>query len=113
MISRGQIHWAELGAVAGSKPAARRPVLIVQADPYNQSRLATVLAVILTSNERLASMPGNVFLPKDATGLPRDSVANVTAVVTLDKDECREVAGTVPSHLMAAVAQGLRTVFDL
>lgn len=112
-MRRGEVRWADLGEGRGSRPAKRRPVLIVQADPYNDSNLATVLAAVITSNTALASMPGNVFLPATATGLPRDSVVNVTALVTLDKDDVTEHAGTVPSVLMTDVDRGLRRVLDL
>ena len=90
MIERGGIYWADLGGPAGSRPAKRRPVLVVSADPYNESRLATIVALAITSNTDLATMPGNVFLPGAVTGLPRDSVVNVTAVVTLDKVDLAE-----------------------
>lgn len=84
MIERGGIYWADLGAPAGSRPAKRRAVLVISADRYNASRLATVIAVVITSNTSSATMPGNVFLPAAATGLRRDSVVNVTAVVSLN-----------------------------
>lgn len=113
MIQRGQIYWVDLGEPSGSRPARQHPVLIVQADPYNVSRLATLIAVILTRNLRLAAMPGNVLLPKEAAGLPADSVVNVTAMVTLNKADCRQVAGTVPAHLMSSVDKGLRSVMGL
>lgn len=113
MIQRGQIYWADLGEPEVSWPANERPILVVQADPYNVSKLATVIAVLLTRNLRLATMPGNVFLPKEATGLPADSVVNVTAIVTLDKSDCRQVAGTVPAHLMNSIDQGLRSVIGV
>ena len=100
MITRGEIHWADLGAASGSRPAKRRPVLVVQSDPYNASRLATVVAVVITSNTSLAAMPGNVFLPATATGLPRDSVVNVTAVVTLNKTDLTDRAGGLSPSLM-------------
>ncbi|MDQ2796684.1 MAG: type II toxin-antitoxin system PemK/MazF family toxin, partial [Actinomycetota bacterium] len=74
VIRRGMVCWADLGSTVGSRPAKRRPVLVVQADGFNQSRLATVLVVVITSNTALAVMPGNVFLPAATTGLPRDSV---------------------------------------
>jgi mRNA interferase MazF len=70
VIERGGIYWADLGAPAGSRPAKRRPVLVISAQAYNESRLATVVAVVVTSNTDLATMPGNVFLPAAATGLP-------------------------------------------
>ncbi|MCP3797932.1 type II toxin-antitoxin system PemK/MazF family toxin [Allokutzneria sp. A3M-2-11 16] len=113
VIERGGIHWADLGEVDGSKPAKRRPVLVVQANPYNASRLATVLVAVLTSNTRLATAPGNVFLPASVTGLPRDSVANVTALVTLDKSDLTGRAGEVPMSLMRDVDAGLRRVLGL
>ena len=110
MIERGGIYWADLGPAVGSRPAKRRPVLIIQADTYNASRLSTVLAAVVTSNTALAAMPGNTFLPAQATGLPRDSVVNVTALITLDKDDLRERTGTVPLSVMREVDRGLRRV---
>jgi len=110
---RGDIHWADLGEPTGSRPGKRRPVLIVQSEPYNASRLATVVVAVISSNTSLAAMPGTVFLPAAATGLPRDSVVNVTAVVTLNKDDLGTVAGGVPESLMGDVDQGLRRVLGL
>ncbi len=113
MIARGGIYWADLGEVAGSRPAKRRPVLVVQSDAYTASDLATVQGVVITSNTSLAAMPGNVFLPAPVTGLRRDSVANVTALVTLDKADLVRQAGEVPAYLLDEVDQGLRRVLDL
>ncbi|GAB2821533.1 type II toxin-antitoxin system PemK/MazF family toxin [Lentzea nigeriaca] len=113
VIERGSIHWADLGQPEGSRPAKRRPVLVIQSDSYNASRLSTVLAAVLTSNTKLATAPGNVFLPSSATGLPRDSVVNVTALVTLNKTDLAEQAGDVPLVLMRDVDAGLRQVLDL
>ena len=113
MIERGCIYWADLAEPVGSRPAKRRPVLVISAETYNRSRLATVLAAVLTSNTRLATMPGNVFLPTNATGLPRDSVVNVTALVTLNKTDLTEKAGTAPLTFMQEVDRGLRRVLDL
>ena len=113
MTQRGSIYWVDLGPPAGSRPVKRRPVLVVQSDPYNTSRLATVLAVVITSNTDLAAMPGNVFLPSVASGLPRDSVVNITALVTLDKTDLGIPAGCVPIGLMQEVDQGLRRVLGL
>jgi mRNA interferase MazF len=107
------LHWVDLGESRGSKPAKRRPVLVIQADPFNASRLATTLAAVVTSNTALAAMPGNVFLPAAATGLPRDSVINVTALVTVDKDELDEPIGQVPDYLMQDVDRGLRQVLGV
>ena len=113
MIERGRIYWADLGEPEGSKPAKRRPVLVISADSYNSSRLATVIVAAITSNTRLAAMPGNVFVPASATGLPRDSVVNVTAIVTLDKRDLGDSSGAVPPTLMDDVERGLRRVLEL
>ncbi|WP_106178507.1 type II toxin-antitoxin system PemK/MazF family toxin [Prauserella shujinwangii] len=113
VIERGGIHWADLGEPEGSRPAKRRPVLVIQSDPYNTSRLATVLVAVLTSNTTLAAAPGNVFLPSSATGLPRDSVVNVTALVTLNKTDLVQHVGDVPLLLMRDVDTGLRQVLGL
>jgi mRNA interferase MazF len=110
VITRGSVWWADLGEPDGSRPAKRRPVLVIQADPYNASRLATIVAPVITSNTGLAAMPGNVFLPAVAVGLPRDSVVNVTALVTLGKSDLGEQAGTVPDSLMREINVGLRRV---
>lgn len=113
VIERGGIYWADLGTPVGSRPAKRRPVLVISADTYNTSRLATALAAVITSNTDSASMPGNVFLPAQVTGLPRDSVVNVTAVVTLNKTELTDRAGVVSLALLREIDRGLRRVLDL
>lgn len=113
MIERGEIHWADLGDPSGSRPGKRRPVLLVQSNHYNASRLATVLAAVVTSNTALAAMPGNVFLPAAASGLPRDSVVNVTALVTLNKTDLADRVGLLPLNLMREVDRGLRLVLEL
>ena len=113
VITRGDLYWVDLGQARGSTPAKRRPVLVVQADPFNASRLATTLAAVVTSNTALAAMPGNVFLPAAATGLPRDSVVNVTALVTVDKDDLDELIGRAPDYLMQDVDRGVRQVLGV
>lgn len=112
-MRRSDIYWADLGPASGSRPAKRRPVLVIQSDPYNDSRLATVLAAVITSNTALATMPGNVFLPAVVTGLPRDSALNVTALVTLNKTDLTERIGEIPPSLMHDVDRGLRRVLAL
>jgi len=113
VIERGGIYWVDLGPPSGSRPAKRRPVLVVSGDSYNSSRIATVLAAVLTSNTALAELPGNVFLPASATGLARDSVLNVTALVTLNKAELTDYAGRISDRLLREVDTGLRAVLDL
>jgi mRNA interferase MazF len=113
VIRRGEVYWADLGAAHGSRPAKRRPVLVIQSDSYNDSRLATVLAAVVTSNTSLATIPGNVFLPVAATGLPRDSVLDVTALVTLNKTDLSDRVGLVPASIMREADRGLRRVLAL
>jgi mRNA interferase MazF len=111
--SRGTICWADLGEAYGSRPAKRRPVVILQADPFNASRLNTTIAAVITSNTALAAMPGNVFLPAAVSGLPKDSVVNLTALVTLDKTDLEPPVGDLPASLMNEVDRGLRRVLAL
>jgi mRNA interferase MazF len=113
VVERGQIWWADLGEPAGSEPGFRRPVLIVQSDAFNRSRLRTVLTVVLTSNLRLVEAPGNVLLPAKTTGLPKDSIANVSQVITLDREFLTGVAGRIRGQLLKDVEHGLRLVLDL
>lgn len=113
MIERGGIHWVDLGDPQGSRPGKRRPVLVVQSDSYNASQLGTVVVAVITSNTTLAALPGNVFLPASATGLPKDSAVNVTALVTLDMKDLGEPIEILPRYLTADVTQGLRRVLDL
>jgi len=113
VVERGQIWWADLGAPEGSEPGFRRPVLVVQADAFNRSRIQTVIAVALTSNLRLVDAPGNVLVSAKASGLPKDSVANVSQVVTLDKAYLTDVAGYLRGPLLADVEAGLRLVLGL
>jgi mRNA interferase MazF len=113
VIRRGSICWTDFGEPRGSMPAKRRPVLVIQADPYNASRLNTTLAAVITSNTGLAAMPGNVFVPSASSGLPKDSVVNVTALVTLDKNDLDDEVGQLPPTLMSDVDRGLRRVLGL
>jgi mRNA interferase MazF len=113
VVQRREVWWADLDEPRGSEPGFRHPLLIVQADAFNRSRLKTVLGVVLASNMRLLDAPGNALLPSRATGLPRDSVADVTHVVTLDGDYLGECVGRIPPKLMAHVDVGLKLILDL
>lgn len=110
---RGEIWWADLPNPIGSEPGYRRPVLIIQDDTFTQSLIRTVIVVIITSNLELANAPGNVLLPRDATGLSRDSVANVSQIFTVDKVFLTERVGLLPVSLQEEVDEGLRTVLYL
>ncbi len=113
VVERGEVWWADLAEPRGSEPGFRRPMLIVQADSFNRSRIRTVVAVALTSKMRLLDAPGNVLVPGEEAGLPRDSVANVSQVVTLDRDYLGERCGTIGSKVMTRVDAGLRLALDL
>ena len=113
MIRRGQIWWADLAEPRGSEPGYRHPVLVLQRDEVNASRINTVVVCLLTSNTALARAPGNTLLPKRRTGLRRDSVANASQVATLNKADLEELVGTVPRDLMDEVAEGLRWFLNL
>ncbi|MBX3140501.1 MAG: type II toxin-antitoxin system PemK/MazF family toxin [Trueperaceae bacterium] len=113
VVHRGEIWWADLGEPRGSGPGFRRPLLIVQADAFNRSRIRTVLCVVLTSNLALLDAPGNVLIEAGGAGLPKDSVANVSQVVTLDRDYLIERVGRVDPDLLAGVDAGLRLVLDV
>lgn len=113
MIQRGEVWWASLPEPAGSVPGYRRPVLVIQADAYNRSLMATVVVASITTNLRLAGAPGNVALTKRQAGLPRDSVVNVSQILTLDRSFLTERAGRVPSNKMQEVDVGLARVLDL
>lgn len=105
--------WADLPEPQGSEPGYRRPLLIVQNDLFNRSRLRTVLAVVLTGNIRLVDAPGNVLVPAKASGLPRDSVANVSQVITIDRDALTDRVGRLPGTIVDQVANGLRLALAL
>ena len=113
VIQRGEIWWANLPEPIGSEPGFRRPVLVIQSNDFNRSRIATVIALVITSNVKLAQAPGNVLLPSKATGLSRDSVANVSQVITIDKSFLTEIIGTIPSYLLEQVENGIRLVMGL
>ena len=112
-MQRREVWWADLDEPRGSEPGLRHPLLIAQADSFNRSKLKTVVGIVLTSNTRLIDAPGNVLLPSKATGLPRDSVANVTQIVTLDTDYLSERVSRIPPRLMAHIDAGLKLVLDL
>ncbi len=113
VIRRGEIWWASLPEPTGSEPGSRRPLLVVQDDEFNRSRIATVLGVVLTTNMNRALAPGNVLLESRLTGLPKDSVANVSQIVTADRRSLTERVSQLDSRSMVQVENGLRMVLDL
>jgi mRNA interferase MazF len=112
-VKRGQIWWAELPEPTASEPGYKRPVLVVQADAFNASNINTVIVVAITSNTKLADAPGNVFLAKAKSGLAKDSVANVSQVLTLDKDFLTEQISTLDHTTIGQVDEGLQLALSL
>ena len=113
VLRRGDIHWANLRERVGSEPGYRRPVLIVSADAFNDSRINTIVASAISSNLALADAPGNVELPAANSGLDRDSVINVSQVVTLDKIQVKDRAGRADADTMRRVEAGLSLVLQV
>ncbi len=110
MIAQAEIWWADLGDPIGSAPGYRRPVVIVQSDAFNRSRIGTVVCVPLTSNLRWANAPGNVLITARSSGLDRDSVANVSLIVAIDRSQLTEVIGRLPPRQFEAILSGIDSV---
>lgn len=112
-MKRGELWWADLADPAGSGPGYQRPVLVVQANPFNASRIATVIVAAVTSNLALAEAPGNVRVAKSDSGLPQPSVVNVSQLITLDRAILTGKVKTLPGAVMDIVDSGLKLVLAL
>jgi mRNA interferase MazF len=110
VIDQSDIWWADLDEPVGSAPGFRRPVVVVQCNAFNRSRIATVVCVPLTSNLKWADAPGNVLLPRAETGLPQDSVANVSLVVALDKQQLTDRVRKIPRRRLELILAGIDAV---
>jgi mRNA interferase MazF len=110
VIGQGEVWWADIGEPVGSAPGFRRPVVVVQCDAMNRSRIGTVVCIPMTSNLKWANAPGNVLLKANLTGLPKDSVANVSLIVALDKEQLTECSGTLPRQQLEAILDGIDVV---
>ncbi len=110
VIGQGDVLLADLGEPIGSSPGFRRPVIVVQCDALNRSRLSTVVCVPLTSNLRWADAPGNVLLKQKHTGLEKDSVANVSQIVAIDKSQLSDRVGTLPRRQLELILSGIDTI---
>ena len=113
VIKRGDIWWAALPEPAGSGPGYRRPVLIIQSNEFNESKINTIIAVVITSNTRLASAPGNILLPSKKSKLSKESIINVSQVITIDRSYLTEKVHSLSSSIVAQVDDGLRLVLKL
>jgi mRNA interferase MazF len=112
-MKRGEIWWASLTSPDGSGPGYRRPVLIVQANSFNESRISTILVAVITSNLALAQAPGNVRISKSDSGLPKASVINISQVLTIDRQFLTELIGALPGRIMDRVNEGLKLVLSV
>ena len=113
VIERGQIWWADLGEPRGSSPGFHRPIVIIQSNFFNRARINTLIAAIITTNLRLAKMPGNILLSQRSSGLEKESVVNVTQLFTVDRDDLLEFVGTLSERKMEQLDEGLRLVLSL
>jgi mRNA interferase MazF len=112
-MKRGEIWWASLTSPDGSGPGYRRPVLIVQANSFNESLISTILVAVITSNLTLAQAPGNVRISKSDSGLPKASVVNISQVLTIDRQFLTELIGALPGRIMDRVNEGLKLVLSV
>lgn len=112
-MKRGEIWWASLPDPTGSSPGYRRPVLIIQSNPFNASRIATVVIAVVTSNLALADAPGNVRIGRSDSGLTKPSVLNVSQLLTIDRSLLTEQVRSLPAHVLVDVDAGLRLVLGL
>ena len=113
MVNRGEIWWVDLAEPAASEPGFTRPVVVVQSDVFNRSRIGTVVVIALSSNIRLAAAPGNVLLSSRKSGLSKESVANVSQIITLDKQFFREKAGGLSLKTTQLIDEGIRLVLGV
>lgn len=113
VVKRGDIWWADLPDPVASEPGYRRPMVVIQVDEFNRSAIKTVIVMVLTTNLRLAEAPGNVLLTANQTGLPKDSVANVSQVLTIDKTFLTEKAGRLRKADLQKIEEGLRLTMGL
>jgi len=112
-MNRGEIWWADLDEPRASEPGYRHPVIIIQDDAFNASQINTIIAVMITSNLSMARMPGNILLEKAESGLPKDSVANVSQIVTVDKSYLKERIGVLRPAILRKLNASLMTVLGL
>lgn len=112
-MKRGEVWWASLPDSVGSGPGYRRPVLVIQSKPFNESHIATVVVAVITTNVALGEAPGNVRLGKSESGLPKPSVVNVSQIITIDKSLLTEKIKSLPGAVMHRVDDGLRLVLSL
>jgi mRNA interferase MazF len=112
VIRQGDLYWVNLGHPVGSAPGFRRPIVVVQNDAANRSRLRTVIVCSVTSNLRFATAPGNVLVKATDSGLADDSVVNVSQLSSIDKDDLDELIGQLSPRLIQAVVTGIQRMVN-
>lgn len=112
-MQRGEVWWVDLPTPIGSGPGYRRPALVIQSNDFNISGIRTVVIVVITSNLRLAEAPGNVFCPRNVSGLPHDSVINVSQILAVDRSLLKDRVGVIPPSVVQQVEEGLRLLLAL
>ncbi len=113
VIKRGEVWWVELPEPIGSEPGFKRPLIVIQANEFNKSKINTVIGAVITGNLRLADAPGNLLLPARKSKLPRQSVVNVSQLITVDKSFFVEKVHTLPDKIMSDIDDGIRLVLKL
>lgn len=113
IVHRGEIWWANLPASQWSEPGFKRPVFIIQSNPFNESNISTTIAAVITSNLKLAQAPGNILLSKSESLLSKDSVINVSQIITLDKTVLTEFISKPNAQVLKQVNQGLELILGL
>ena len=111
-VRQGDVFWIDFSPASRSAPAERHPCVVVQSDVFNRSRIATTVVCLITSNLSRAKVPGNVVSQKGAGGLPKESVVNVSQVLTVEKKELAERIGKLPANTVDAIRNGLQLMFD-
>jgi mRNA interferase MazF len=112
-MERGEVWWADLPDPVGAGPGFRRPVIVIQSNDFNRSKIRTIIILILTSNLKLSDAPGNVLIPSSESGLSKDSVANISQIITVDKDFLTEKCGKLPLRYIKSIDDGLRLVLSI
>lgn len=112
-MNRGEIWWVTLPEPKGSEPGFRRPVVIIQADPFNHSKIKTVICAVLTSNLKLSEAPGNILLSQKSTGLQKDSVLNISQIITIDKTYLDSKAGELSRKQLLKLENSLKLIFNI
>lgn len=111
-IKQGEVYWVDLGEPRGSEPAYRHPHVVIQNDIFNSSRISTVIVCALTSNVSRAAVPGNVLLKKGEANLKKESVVNVSQIITVDRADVVEKIGTLSRERVEQIVSGIRLVID-